>query len=121
MIIMMVSSILIYRTMEANASISVFSDAQEQARRRRNRSITLMLFGIIFLFLLCHIGEVFISFYELINVIYGERSAFPAWARNTVTINHLLVVMNSSLNFVIYCKVLSQTTHGFLSRHYLAI
>ena len=32
MIIMMVSSILIYRTMEANASISVFSDAQEQAR-----------------------------------------------------------------------------------------
>lgn len=105
MIIMMVSSFLIYRTMEANASISVFSDAQEQARRRRNRSITLMLFGIIFLFLLCHIGEVFISFYELINVIYGERSAFPAWARNTVTINHLLVVMNSSLNFVIYCKV----------------
>jgi hypothetical protein len=105
MIIMMVSSILIYRTMEANASISVFSDAQEQARRRRNRSITLMLFGIIFLFLLCHVGEVFISFYELINVIYGERSAFPAWARNTVTINHLLVVMNSSLNFVIYCKV----------------
>jgi len=105
MMIMMVSSILIYRTMEANASISVFSDAQEQARRRRNRSITLMLFGIIFLFLLCHVGEVFISFYELINVIYGERSAFPAWARMTVTINHLLVVMNSSLNFVIYCKV----------------
>ena len=46
------------RTMEANASIMVFSDAQEQARRRRNRSITLMLFGIIFLFLLCHVGEV---------------------------------------------------------------
>jgi len=32
-------------------------------------------------------------------------TAFPAWARITVTVNHLLVVMNSSLNFVIYCKV----------------
>jgi hypothetical protein len=48
--------------------------------------------------------KLFSTFFQ-INVIYGERSAFPAWARNTVTINHLLVVMNSSLNFVIYCKV----------------
>ena len=95
---------LVKKVIKCNA-VKCFFFSKKFTRRRRNRSITLMLFGIIFLFLLCHVGEVFISFYELINVIYGERSAFPAWARITVTTNHLLVVMNSSLNFVIYCKV----------------
>ena len=28
---------------------------------------------------------------------------FPDWARNMITINHLLVIVNSSFNFLIYC------------------
>lgn len=85
----------------ANAS---FSTSQERARRRRNRNITLVLVGIIVLFLICHIGEVAISIYELAGLIDDERDDFPPWANNIVTFNHLLIVMNSSLNFVIYCK-----------------
>jgi hypothetical protein len=98
------SSYLIYRKMIANASSVSFSNLQERARRRRNRNITLVLIGIIVLFLVCHIGEVAISIYELADVLNGERSPFPKWASNTVIINHLLIVINSSLNFVIYCK-----------------
>ena len=81
-----------------------FNTSQERARRRRNRNITLVLVGIVVLFLVCHMGEVAISIYELADVLDGERSPFPQWASNTVIVNHLLIVMNSSLNFVIYCK-----------------
>jgi hypothetical protein len=86
------------------AAASAFTDVQEHARRRRNRSITFMLIGIIVLFIVCHVGEIFISLYEMMDMLDGKRSNFPPWAKNVVTTNHLLVVINSSLNFVIYCR-----------------
>ena len=52
--------------MKANAkSMASFNASQDQARRRRNRSITLVLVGIIALFLVCHTGEVAVSIYEV--------------------------------------------------------
>ena len=90
--------------MKANANSMSFNTNQERARRRRNRNVTMVLFGIVLLFLVCHIGEVAISIYELVDVLDGERSMFPQWASNTIILNHLLIVINSSLNFVIYCK-----------------
>nr|XP_040571091.1 G-protein coupled receptor daf-37-like [Lepeophtheirus salmonis] len=103
--IMLLSSVLIYRQMLGTTNASYrFSNERERIRRKRNRNITLMLIGIIFLFLICHIGEIAISVYELVDLLDGERSDFPPWAKNTVICNHLLVVINSSLNFVIYCK-----------------
>lgn len=34
----------------------------------------------------------------------GGDHNFPAWVKNLIVFNHLLIVMNSSLNFAIYCK-----------------
>ena len=91
--------------MKQTASSMSFNTSQERARRRRNRNITVVLIGIIVLFLVCHTGEVFISIYELVDVLENEiRTPFPMWATNVVIVNHLLIVINSSLNFVIYCK-----------------
>ena len=98
------SSYLIYRKMRSSANNASLSSSQDRARRRRNQTITLVLIGIIVLFLICHIGEVAISIYELADLLDGERTAFPVWANTVVIVNHLLIVMNSSLNFVIYCK-----------------
>ena len=98
------SSYLIYRKMRSSSNNVSFSTSQERARRRRNRNITLVLIGIFVLFLICHMGEVAISIYELADLLDGERTDFPKWATNIVIVNHLLIVMNSSLNFVIYCK-----------------
>ena len=108
MILMSISSVLIYHEMSKATralSGSAFSDAQEAARRRRNRSVTLMLFGIIVLFIICRIGEFAISIYELIMMLRnGQRQDFPEYIRAIVCINNLLCVCNSSLNFAIYCK-----------------
>ena len=91
--------------MKANAkSMASFNATQDKARKRRNRSITLVLVGIIVLFLICHTGEVALAVYELADVLDGKRVQFPEWANYLMQINHLLIVMNSSLNFVIYCK-----------------
>ena len=52
--------------MKANAkSMASFNASQDQARKRRNRSITLVLVGIIALFLVCHTGEVAVSIHEV--------------------------------------------------------
>ena len=107
MILMLISSVLIYHEMAkaTRATGGVFSDAQEAARRRRNRSVTLMLFGIIVLFITCRVGEFAISMYELFMMVRnGERKDFPEYIRAIVSINNLLLVCNSSLNFAIYCK-----------------
>ena len=107
MILMSISSVLIYHEMSkaTQRSGSAFSDAQQAERRRRNRSITLMLFGIIVLFIICRIGEFAISIYELIMMLRnGQRQDFPNYIRAIVNINNLLCVCNSSLNFAIYCK-----------------
>ena len=108
MILMSISSVLIYYEMtKASKALSgsAFSDAQEAARRRRNRSVTLMLFGIIALFIICRIGEFGVSIYELVTMLQnGKRTPFPEYVRAIVNINNFLCVCNSSLNFAIYCK-----------------
>ena len=60
------------------------------------------------LFVLCHIGEMFVSFYEMVLYYVSDDDTssheFPDWVRNLIVINHILIVANSSLNFAIYCK-----------------
>ena len=103
-IVFLFSSYLIYLKMKQSANSLSFNTSQERARRRRNRNITFVLVGIVLLFLVCHIGEVIISIYELADVLDGERTPFAPWATNLVIVNHFFIVINSSLNFVIYCK-----------------
>ena len=65
--------------------------------------ITWLLIGIVVVNVVCHTGEIFLSVYEMLDLLDGRREQFPAWARNMITVNHLLVVVNSSINFIIYC------------------
>jgi len=38
-----------------------------------------MLSGIVILFIVCHVGEIFIAVYEMTNMLDGEKRRFPTW------------------------------------------
>jgi hypothetical protein len=107
MILMSIFAGLIYREMEKSTSLvsSDFHESDGKEQERRNRSLTFVLIGIIILFIVCRIGELGISVYELIMIIReGERKSFPEYIRAIISINSLLLVCNSSFNFIIYYK-----------------
>ena len=60
-----------------------------------------MLIGIIILFVICHLGKLIFSCYQLWGglAVYDED-----WVKNLIIVNDTLAVTNSSLNFAIYCK-----------------
>ena len=63
---------------------------------KRNNSLTFMLIGIIILFIVCRIGELGISIFELVMIIReGSRKAFPDYIRAIISINTLLLVCSS--------------------------
>ena len=107
MILMSIFAGRIYREMAKSTSLvrDDFRESEGNEQERRNRSLTFVLIGIIILFIVCRIGELGISVYELIMIIReGERKSFPEYIRAIISINTLLLVCNSSFNFIIYYK-----------------
>ena len=94
--VMVVSSILLLRHMRAMATVLSTSDQE-----KRNRSVTTMLIGIIVLFVICHMGKIIFFCYQL----WGGIEVYEElWVKNLIIVNDTLGVVNSSLNFAIYCK-----------------
>ena len=107
MMLMSIFSALVYQEMAKSATLQSknLNECEDGESGRRNRSLTFTLIGIIVLFIVCRIGELGISTYELIMMIrYGSRQDFPEYIRAIVSTNNLLLVCNSSLNFIIYYK-----------------
>ena len=66
-------------------------------RRRENR-LTRISLCIVWIFLFCHIWKLIPTFYE---VFYGSED-FPQWLNYISNISHAFIVLNSSVNFLIY-------------------
>ena len=99
--IMVVSTILMLRQLRAvTASLNHISVIRRN-QEKRNKSISIMLIGIIILFVICHLGKLIFSCYQLWGglAVYDED-----WVKNLIIVNDTLAVTNSSLNFAIYCK-----------------
>ena len=72
---------------------------------------TQILIGIVAVFLSCHVLRFFLQFYHHIAtnnyrlcVQNGvERKAIPPWLWPVNAINHTCLVLNSSINFLLYC------------------
>ena len=67
-------------------------------RRRENR-LTRISLAIVWLFLFCHIWKIIPSAYEM---AIGPVRAGPAWMEHIQQVSHGLIVLNSSVNFLIY-------------------
>ena len=66
-------------------------------RRRENR-LTRISLAIVWLFLFCHIWKLIPTTYE---VFYGDEE-YPVCMHYIKHLSHALIVLNSSLNFLIY-------------------
>ena len=101
--IMVLSTILMLRELRAvTARVSIREIQRNQ--EKRNRSISILLIGIIILFVVCHFPKVIISCYHRIH-LEGDNEAYENdWVKILNVIKHTLAVTNCSLNFAIYCK-----------------
>jgi len=67
--------------------------------RRRESRLTRISLTIVWLFLFCHIWKLIPTAYE---VFYARDQKFPVWMDYIKRLSHALIVLNSSLNFLIY-------------------
>ena len=94
MLLMSIFSGLVYVEMKKYSTHPLDDRAEPE---KRNDGLTLMLIGIIMLFIACRIGELGISIFELVMVVReGSRKSFPNYVRAMISINTFLLVCNSS-------------------------
>ena len=83
-------------------------------RRQKEDNLAVIFMGIVIVFLVCHFPRIFLSLHEMLvirntmacsNVGYYS---FPLWALLFAQFSHILLVLNSSMNSVIYCMVSSK-------------
>jgi len=70
---------------------------------RRDTTMVALLFSIVIIFLICNSPRLCLNIYEAIQMFkYGEVKIWPNWATQLTYLNHLLFVINSSSNIIIY-------------------
>ena len=75
----------------------------------QEKDLAKVLIGIVIMFIVCHTLRLLINFYETIvirDAIACEsagKNDFPLWGFITITFSELLLVINSSVNMIIYC------------------
>ena len=68
--------------------------------RKRETRLTHISLMIVWLFMFCHIWKLIPTLYE---VLYGEANFEELkWLKHINNISHVLIVLNSSVNFLIY-------------------
>lgn len=86
--------------------------------RKREARITKASIGITVMYLLCHTSRVIPNLYETAEIEIG-----PSWLPILVSINHLLITINSSFNFLFYlsyCWIENANRRaGIFSHHFL--
>ena len=83
-------------------------------RRKQEDNLAVIFMGIVMVFIVCHFPRVLLSIHEMLIIkrtlrcqAFGKRS-FPFWAIITSQFSHLLLVINSSVNSLIYCMLSSK-------------
>lgn len=81
-----------------------------QQQSQNDLSLAPVLFGVVIVFVFCNILRVFLNMYdfsEVDQIIGCEKKGVgrmpPAWIVCTVSISQMLLMINSSVNFLVYC------------------
>ena len=86
-----------------SSQISNFTNHEKEMAR--------VLIGIVIMFVFCHFLRLMINFYEMmvfqtaIACELAGKNDFPLWGFMSITCSEFMLVLNSSLNIVIYCCI----------------
>lgn len=106
----------IYRAMKqrrtntslANSNRNNNTTATNNHESEENRQ-ALVLFFIVLLFLVCNVPRIVLNFYEMLTINAFRENVdnicfqLPEWVMITTSLSLLLMTINSSINFLIYC------------------
>ncbi|TRY77341.1 hypothetical protein TCAL_10524 [Tigriopus californicus] len=92
------------------SSIRPSSVVDRNAKRRRVEDRLAILFmGIVAVFFICNLPRIFLHMYETsvmekaLECSRLRQRSFPAWVWVMTSVSHLFLVINSSVNLLIYC------------------
>ena len=83
-------------------------------RRRQEDNLAVIFMGIVLVFLVSHLPRIFLSLHEMfvikdaLECSKAGKKSFPLWALIVGYFSHLLLVINSSGNCLIYCLLSSK-------------
>ena len=82
---------------------------KKDIRRKNEDSLAVVFMIIIFIFLICHAPRIILDIHELMTIKQSEycnqKGAFSysAWSVILLSVSHFLLVVNSSVNMIVYC------------------
>ena len=85
-----------------------------ESRRKKEDNMAVIFMGFILVFLVCHLPRLLLNIHELVTLQHAMEcqkaglNPFPLWSLITITVSHILLVINSSTNIFIYCILSSK-------------
>ena len=85
-----------------------------EKRRYFEDNLAAIFMGFVFVFLICHMPRLFLNIHELIvmkgamECQYHRQEPFSMWSLILINVSHLLLVLNSSTNILVYCFMSSK-------------
>ena len=114
-------------TKESGRSKPAFPRTQ---RRKHEDHLAMIFLGFIFVFLLCHLPRILLDIHELVTrehyincFKFGHRD-FPAYISISIFISHVMLVISSATNLLIYCSLSStyrKEVRDFFAQTYTSI
>jgi len=103
-VILAVTNFLLYSFI-SKASLVM---SRATARQKRDQSIAMMLVLIVVVFGCCNSIRIILNLYEVLQAVMisiggPELEDWPEWCEALALVSHLLLVLNSSTNILIYC------------------
>ena len=83
-------------------AVARYSKSATTARERKEAHLAMIMMSYVVVFLICNFPRLICNVYEVFNISYVMRCMGPMWVRYTYTIMDLMLVINSSVNIMIY-------------------
>ena len=102
-----------------STSLQNFTSSHNLQSRKQEDRLSRISVGIVSLYIICHIWRIVPTAYE---AIYSEEgfllSKWPTWLIHIYHLSHLLIVTNSSINFLIYVVLWNDVLYLWIIKTY---